>query len=57
VLGRLFALAESLDIAVRGLIRSPLTGPAGNVEFLIWLGPGAPVEQEPAIQAAVAARA
>ncbi len=22
---------------VRGLIRSPLTGPKGNIEFLIWL--------------------
>ena len=25
--------------AVRGLIRSPITGPAGNVEFLVWLTP------------------
>jgi len=22
----------------RGLVRSPITGPAGNVEFLLWLG-------------------
>jgi 23S rRNA (cytidine1920-2'-O)/16S rRNA (cytidine1409-2'-O)-methyltransferase len=25
---------------VLGLIRSPITGPAGNVEFLVWLGKG-----------------
>jgi 23S rRNA (cytidine1920-2'-O)/16S rRNA (cytidine1409-2'-O)-methyltransferase len=30
-----FALLE--DFAVRGVIRSPLKGPAGNVEFLAWL--------------------
>lgn len=33
-----FALAQ--DFAVQGLIRSPLKGPAGNVEFLVWLGWG-----------------
>jgi 23S rRNA (cytidine1920-2'-O)/16S rRNA (cytidine1409-2'-O)-methyltransferase len=35
-----FALARGLH--VRGLIRSPLKGPAGNVEFLIWLSSAAP---------------
>jgi 23S rRNA (cytidine1920-2'-O)/16S rRNA (cytidine1409-2'-O)-methyltransferase len=29
--------AHSLDFGVRGLIRSPLLGPKGNVEFLAWL--------------------
>jgi 23S rRNA (cytidine1920-2'-O)/16S rRNA (cytidine1409-2'-O)-methyltransferase len=35
-----FALAQGL--AVRGLLRSPLTGPKGNAEFLAWLTPGDP---------------
>ncbi len=30
---------------VQGLIRSPLIGPAGNVEFLAWLGWGGGAEQ------------
>lgn len=30
--------AREIGFAVRGLVRSPITGPAGNVEFLIWLG-------------------
>jgi 23S rRNA (cytidine1920-2'-O)/16S rRNA (cytidine1409-2'-O)-methyltransferase len=29
--------ARELGYSVRGLIRSPLTGPKGNVEFLAWL--------------------
>jgi 23S rRNA (cytidine1920-2'-O)/16S rRNA (cytidine1409-2'-O)-methyltransferase len=29
--------AQDLGFAARGLIRSPLTGPKGNVEFLVWL--------------------
>ena len=29
--------ASQLSYAVRGLIRSPLTGPKGNIEFLAWL--------------------
>ena len=41
-------LHEILDFAVakgfslRGLIRSPIQGPKGNVEFLVWLGMGKP---------------
>jgi hypothetical protein len=27
-------------LGVRGVIRSPITGPAGNVEFLMHLSPG-----------------
>jgi len=34
--------AQSEGFAVRGLIRSPLLGPKGNVEFLAWLGAGEP---------------
>jgi 23S rRNA (cytidine1920-2'-O)/16S rRNA (cytidine1409-2'-O)-methyltransferase len=43
--------AQSQGFGVRGLIRSPLLGPKGNVEFLAWLIPS----QAPAdIQALVA---
>jgi 23S rRNA (cytidine1920-2'-O)/16S rRNA (cytidine1409-2'-O)-methyltransferase len=37
VLEETVALAASLGLTVAGLIASPLLGPAGNVEFLIWL--------------------
>lgn len=33
--------AQAAGYQVRGLIRSPLKGPAGNVEFLAWLSVGA----------------
>jgi 23S rRNA (cytidine1920-2'-O)/16S rRNA (cytidine1409-2'-O)-methyltransferase len=36
VLEAVFQLAELLGLAVKGMIPSPLLGPAGNVEFLIW---------------------
>jgi 23S rRNA (cytidine1920-2'-O)/16S rRNA (cytidine1409-2'-O)-methyltransferase len=41
--------ARSLGYIVRGLIRSPLTGPKGNVEFLTWLEFSG--EQETSIEA------
>ena len=34
------SFACDLGYSVQGLIRSPLTGPKGNVEFLTWLGGG-----------------
>jgi len=34
---QVIAAAQPLGLAPAGLIRSPITGPAGNVEFLIWL--------------------
>ncbi|NJN81414.1 MAG: TlyA family RNA methyltransferase [Caldilineaceae bacterium] len=37
VLAEVWQLAEGLGMAVSGLMVSPLLGPAGNVEFLIWL--------------------
>jgi 23S rRNA (cytidine1920-2'-O)/16S rRNA (cytidine1409-2'-O)-methyltransferase len=40
VLREVLTFAQSDGFAVRGLIRSPLKGPAGNVEFLAWLGWG-----------------
>ena len=35
--------AAALALAPGGLIRSPITGPAGNVEFLAWLRLGVPL--------------
>jgi len=32
--------AATLGLGLHGLIRSPLTGPAGNIEFLAWWRPG-----------------
>jgi len=37
VLLDILSFAHELGYIVRGLIRSPLTGPKGNVEFLTWL--------------------
>lgn len=37
VLQETLTLAASLGLTVAGLIASPLLGPAGNVEFLVWL--------------------
>lgn len=37
VLQETLTLATSLGLTVAGLIASPLLGPAGNVEFLVWL--------------------
>ncbi|MFC6083385.1 TlyA family RNA methyltransferase [Sphaerisporangium aureirubrum] len=34
------ASAAGLSLAVRGVTASPLPGPSGNVEYLIWLGKG-----------------
>jgi 23S rRNA (cytidine1920-2'-O)/16S rRNA (cytidine1409-2'-O)-methyltransferase len=42
VLTDVLAFAQTEGFAVRGLIRSPLLGPKGNVEFLAWLGVGCP---------------
>jgi 23S rRNA (cytidine1920-2'-O)/16S rRNA (cytidine1409-2'-O)-methyltransferase len=40
VLGDVLTSAQAAGYAVRGLIRSPLLGPKGNVEFLAWLSAG-----------------
>jgi 23S rRNA (cytidine1920-2'-O)/16S rRNA (cytidine1409-2'-O)-methyltransferase len=37
VLREVLTAAQAIGFAVRGLIRSPLKGPAGNIEFLAWL--------------------
>src|SRR5262249_45272831 len=38
VLRAALAAAEAAGLAPHGLARSPITGPAGNIEFLAWLG-------------------
>lgn len=40
VLDETVALARSLHLGVRGITVSPAPGPAGNIEFLIWLQKG-----------------
>jgi 23S rRNA (cytidine1920-2'-O)/16S rRNA (cytidine1409-2'-O)-methyltransferase len=37
VIERALVSATEVDLAAAGVIRSPITGPAGNVEFLAWL--------------------
>ncbi len=36
VLERILGLAGSLDLRLKALTYSPITGPAGNIEFLAW---------------------
>ena len=38
VLTEVLTCAQTQGLGVRGLMRSPLLGPKGNVEFLVWLG-------------------
>ena len=40
VLGKILSWALDHGLAVRGLMASPLKGPAGNVEFLAHLSKG-----------------
>ena len=40
VLSDIMTFAQKKEFCVRGLMRSPLLGPKGNVEFLVWLGMG-----------------
>jgi 23S rRNA (cytidine1920-2'-O)/16S rRNA (cytidine1409-2'-O)-methyltransferase len=42
VIQGLLPAAEALDLGPQGLIRSPLLGPKGNVEFLLWCRQGTP---------------
>jgi len=48
VLDEVVAAAADLDLGLQGLIRSPITGPAGNVEFLAHWQP----DCEPAAESA-----
>ena len=40
ILMDILAFAQGQDFGVRGLLRSPVLGPKGNVEFLVWLEVG-----------------
>ncbi len=40
VLENVLSFAQGEGLGLRGLIRSPILGPKGNVEFLAWLTPG-----------------
>ena len=42
VLREVLAFAARIGLPPHGLARSPITGPAGNVEFLAWLGGAGP---------------
>jgi 23S rRNA (cytidine1920-2'-O)/16S rRNA (cytidine1409-2'-O)-methyltransferase len=51
VLREVLAFAAAGELAPHGLVRSPITGPAGNIEFLVWLGGDGPtLDIEQAIQ-------
>ena len=43
VLTEVLASAHALGLPLRGLTRSPITGAAGNTEFLAWLGGDGPL--------------
>jgi 23S rRNA (cytidine1920-2'-O)/16S rRNA (cytidine1409-2'-O)-methyltransferase len=56
VLHEVLSYAATLGLTLRGLVRSPITGPAGNIEFLAWLQPGGPpLELEAAVRAVAGA--
>ncbi|NOY98876.1 MAG: TlyA family RNA methyltransferase [Chloroflexi bacterium] len=42
VLLEILTFAQDNEFGVRGLVRSPVLGPKGNTEFLVWLGIGIP---------------
>ena len=44
---KVLAAAVAAGLTPSGVIRSPITGPAGNVEFLAWLRPGVDVPPGP----------
>jgi len=48
VLTDVLGWAAANDLPPLGLVRSPLTGAGGNVEFLVWLRPGAAASSDTA---------
>ena len=50
---RVTAAAGQLGLGVQGVTASPLPGPAGNVEYFVWLHPGAPPLDEGQLQRAI----
>ncbi|WP_327046336.1 TlyA family RNA methyltransferase [Microbispora sp. NBC_01189] len=47
--------ARSLGLTVKGVTASPLPGPSGNVEYLLWLGKGPGHDPVPDLDAAIGA--
>jgi len=45
--------AAGLGLGVRGITASPLPGPAGNVEYFLWLRRGAPPLDQDRLQHAI----
>ena len=52
VLESITSWARANDLGLRGMIRSPLTGPAGNIEFLAHWLPGSPAVADTELQIA-----
>jgi 23S rRNA (cytidine1920-2'-O)/16S rRNA (cytidine1409-2'-O)-methyltransferase len=50
---RVTAAAGQLGLGVQGIRASPLPGPAGNVEYFVWLRRGAPPLDEDELQRAI----
>jgi 23S rRNA (cytidine1920-2'-O)/16S rRNA (cytidine1409-2'-O)-methyltransferase len=48
------AAAYAVGLGTRGVVASPLPGPAGNVEYFLWLRPGAPPPEPETVRRAVA---
>jgi len=47
------AAAAQLGLGCRGVVASPLPGPSGNVEYFLWLRPGAPPLDDAELRRAV----
>jgi 23S rRNA (cytidine1920-2'-O)/16S rRNA (cytidine1409-2'-O)-methyltransferase len=47
--------AYALGLGTRAVVASPLPGPSGNVEYFLWLHPGAPAPDAQVIRVAVEA--
>lgn len=52
---RVIAAAAGEGVGTVGVVASPLPGPAGNVEYFLWLRPGPATVPDGAVDAAVAA--
>jgi 23S rRNA (cytidine1920-2'-O)/16S rRNA (cytidine1409-2'-O)-methyltransferase len=50
---RVTGAASELDLGVLGVTASPLPGPAGNVEYFVWLRRGAPPLDEDQLERAI----
>ena len=50
---RVTGAASELDLGVLGLTASPLPGPAGNVEYFVWLRRGAPPLDDDQLERAI----